>query len=164
MNSATRTPHTRTTKPHRGRWVALIAGTTLLGAAVLCANHVRQSTADRAGAYTAAVERIAAKKDWPQTPEALIRQFWDAVAKKDIDAACTFCPGSLRSDFAMYEKWTPQPAKAIGAPEAHPQKPGLTLYPVTVSFPHHPKKTVKMAVVKAADGRLVIDGQNTIWW
>jgi hypothetical protein len=102
--------------------------------------------------------------NWPGTEQQLIMQFWTALANKDIERACVLCPGSKPDDFAMFQKFTPQPATAIGHPEPHPQHPEVQLWPVTVPFPGFPKKTVKMAILRMDDGRLGINGQHTIWW
>lgn len=102
---------------------------------------------------------------WPKTPEALLREFWKAASKKDYDRMQVLCPGSLKKDFAThYDRFTPGPAKKIGEAQPHPLNASIKLYPVTVSFPGFPEKTIKMAVDKLPDGRLVVDGQNTIWW
>ena len=121
---------------------------------------------ERRKAATKALAKGAAEKEiWPASPEALIREFWEAAHNKDYDKLLVLCPGSVKSDFVTYyDKWTPSPAKTIGKPEAHPIVKGVVLYPTAVSFPGYPNKTIKMAVARSNDGRLIIDGKNSIWW
>jgi hypothetical protein len=74
-------------------------------------------------------------------------------------------PGSVPADFkTYYDKFTPSPPGSVGSPEPHPKVSGVTVYPVTVPFPWFPNKTLKMALSRTPDGRLVIDGRNSIWW
>lgn len=104
-------------------------------------------------------------QSWPATPQALVTDFWQAAHEKNYDRMVLLCPGSVRQEYeGYYGNFTPSPAKAVGAPGPHPLNPDIQLYPVTVSFPGFPEKTIKMAVVQAGDGRWVIDGQHTIWW
>ncbi len=120
---------------------------------------------DRKKAYMEAEEKIAAMKEtWPQTEEALIRAFWDAASRKDFDTCLLYCPGAVKSDFSMFDQFTPSPAKSVGAPEPHPTEPNQMLIPVNVPFPGFPNKTIKMATMRMNDGRLAINGQYTIWW
>lgn len=121
---------------------------------------------ERTEAYRHAIAKGAAESTaWPATPEALIRDFWNAAARKDYDRMVLLCPGSVKSDFkTYYDQWTPSAATAIGAPQTHSADVAVHVYPVTVPFPGFPKKTIKMAVRRAGDGRLVIDGRYTIWW
>jgi len=121
---------------------------------------------ERNNAYREAMREGAEESaTWPTTPESLSRDFWNAAHRKDYDRMALLCPGSVKSDFKThYDQWTPSPAAAVGAPETHPTDAAVSLYPVAVSFPGFPNKTVKMAVRRAEDGRLVIDGRRTIWW
>ncbi len=122
-------------------------------------------TDERERAWQDAIAKGAVQKDaWPRTPEALIREFWQSAARKDTDRLLVLCPGSIADDFKLMERWTPSPATAIGAAARDPQNPSVVLYPVTVPFPNFPNKTIKMAIGRLRDGRLIVDGQKTIWW
>lgn len=115
--------------------------------------------------YHAALERAGGMGSaWPATEQELIHAFWEAVSQKDFDRVLLYAPGSTRDDFKPLETFTPRPARAIGRPEPHPRHPDVTLWPTTVPFPMFPNKTVKMAIRTLDDGRLIIDGGNTIWW
>lgn len=103
--------------------------------------------------------------NWPATAEALIRDFWQSAHAKNFARMALLCPGSQGNDYSTYfSKWTPSPAKSIGAPVPHAKDPQTALYAVKVDFPLFSNKTVKMAVRPAPDGRLIIDGEKTIWW
>lgn len=104
------------------------------------------------------------KATWPKTEQELISQFWQAASGGDLDRAVIFVPGASRNDFAIMEKFKPGPLKSIGAPQPHPTVPGVTLWPVTIPYPNYPEKTIQMALMHLPDGRLAIDGKNTIWW
>jgi len=168
MNVRATTSHA--TESHQGiRWTIRIGIVAVIGLGITAFFLYRSDgsqAANRSEAYQAAVQAgIQAKDAWPETPEALIREYWQAAGRKDYDRLLVLCPGSLVNDFKKYyDFWTPSPAQSVGAPEPHPQDPKATLYPVKVPFPGFPNKTVKMAVRKTADGRYVIDGRNTIWW
>lgn len=119
----------------------------------------------RAAVFQSAVAEGAATKDgWPATEQALITEFWQQASQKNWDRMLVLVPGSTRKDFAIFDQFTPAPAKAIGEPRPLPGIPGVNHYPVTVPFPNFPNKTVMMAVVRLPDGRLIIDGSRTIWW
>ncbi len=120
----------------------------------------------RAQAYNQAMEKGHAQiATWPKTERELVLDFWGAVRRKDYERLTLLCPGSIADDYSPYcEKWTPEPPSAIGNPEANPSAPNFPLIPVKVSFPGFPNKTIKMALVRAQDGRLIIDGDHTIWW
>jgi len=124
------------------------------------------SREERIALYQEALQSGSAQAEsWPDTPQALIEDFWAAASQRDYQRLVVLCPGARVEDFKPhYDKWAPNPAKAIGQPEPHPQADGVSLYPVKVPFPGYPNKTVKMAVNQLPDGRLVIDGQHTIWW
>jgi hypothetical protein len=154
-----------TVSRHRGRWYAVGCFIVLAaGGFYTFAGDARPTEQDRMAAVRAATEAAAKAPDWPETPEELIRQFWDAAAKKDFAKCTTFCPGSVASDFLYYENFPPSPAKAIGKPQPHPKMTGVALYPVQVAFPGFPNKTVKVAIIQSPEGRWVIDGQRTLWW
>lgn len=163
----------RTQTGTEGSWLSrhwLLLVTIAAATAAMLAYRSAQSPGSaatqqsRSDVYRNAVKTAAAAKAWPDTPEQVIREFFDAASRKDFQKLTVLCPGSVASDYALYNKWTPSPAKAIGAPEQHPKAPGIAVYPTTVPFPGFPEKTVKMAVVRAPGGRWVIDGQHTIWW
>jgi hypothetical protein len=120
---------------------------------------------EREQLYQASVKDSAVKiPDWPKTEQDLITRFWQEASRGNIDGAIVYTPGGKKSDFAIFEKFRPQPAKAIGKPEPHPEAKHVTMWPVTVPFPGFPEKTVKMAIFRLEDGRLAIDGRYTIWW
>jgi len=154
----------------RGGWTlcALIVSAVVLGAVVygLHRSGSGASKESRAQAYQVAMAKAEAEKDsWPGSPEELIAQFWEAASRKDYPRLVILSPGSLESDYRKYyDQWTPSASSSVGKPEPHPQISEVTMYPTKVSFPGFPNKTVKMAVRKAADGRHIIDGRNTIWW
>lgn len=123
------------------------------------------SAEDRTALYLDAMERSeAAAEAWPQSQNAIVTDFWQAIHEKNWDVVTMYCPGSSKDDFFMYDKWTPSPVKAIGQPEPHPEAPGVMLLPIKVDFPGYPNKTIKLATMHLQDGRLAIDGQHTIWW
>jgi type II secretory pathway pseudopilin PulG len=161
----------RLSRNRRGRalvWlIAGIAGILLvvLGIGLKQQKEQREGS-ERAKAAAVAIEAGARQAPtWPATPQALIEEFWKAASAKDYARLMVLCPGSVEADFKRnYDQWTPSPARSIGPPEAHPRAQGVQLYPVKVDFPGYPGKTIKMAVAKLDDGRLAIDGQNTIWW
>lgn len=125
-----------------------------------------QDASEREAVYSESVEKGKSEiANWPETPQAVMKSFWDAAGRKDYKTLTLLCPGSKESDFKpYYDKWTPKGVQGFGQPEPHPLKSEITLYPVKVNFPNFPNKTVKMAVVQLEDGRWIIDGQNTIWW
>ncbi len=128
--------------------------------------HAQVSESERTEAFHKAIDSGRTDSaDWPATPEALIREFWSAASRRNYHRLLALCPGSTVEDFkSYYDQWVPSPARAIGRPERYPRNPSVVLYPVTVDFPGFPSKTVKMALRKLDDGRLVIDGGATIWW
>ena len=145
----------------------IVIGMIILGGVIFFGTSKQEANQleEREKAYVEAVEVGTADKDtWPETPRELIVEFWEAASRKDFERLAILCPGSIEDDYKMYEQWTPSPVQSIGKPESHPMKPNVTLYPVKVSFPEYPNKTIKMALTKLDDGRFVIDGQNTIWW
>lgn len=126
----------------------------------------------RAVVYRQAIRQGREITDWPTTPEALVRAFWDAASKKQYERMALYCPGSLASDYKKYfDQWTPSPVKEFGAaPHPGPQlrrapDEGVRFYYARVAFPFFPNKTVKMAVPPPLEGsQLSIDGQKTVWW
>lgn len=118
----------------------------------------------RAKAVAKAAEARLQDKSWPDTPEALIADFWNAASRKDYQRLLVLCPGAVAGDFKVYEQWTPSPAKQISALPADPAKPGLQLFAVKVPFPHFPDKTIKMAIRKDSRELLIVDGGSTVWW
>ncbi|CAN5361235.1 hypothetical protein BH09SUM1_BH09SUM1_18110 [soil metagenome] len=136
------------------------------GAKVYQSSHSSAPTDEqRMVSAVQSVKAADADPTWPATPEAVVKDFWKAASKKDYARLTVLCPGSQVSDFkAHYDSMTPGEATAVGAPQQHPTDKTVTLYPVTVPFPHFPKKTIKMAVTKTDAGKYVIDARNTIWW
>jgi len=168
MNAHTTPSHATESKPGV-RWAIRIGIVVAIGLGITAFFQYRPGGSHAAGrneAYHAAVQAgIEEEGTWPETPEALIREYWQAASQKNYDRLLVLCPGSLVNDFKKYyDLWTPSPAQSIGKPEPHPQHSTVTLYPVKVPFPGFPHKTIKMAVRKTEDGRYVIDGRNTIWW
>ncbi len=119
---------------------------------------------EREQLYTEATERAATNSDYPSTEQELIKQFWQSIVDADWKTTTMLCPGSQQKDFAMYEKWKPGPIKSVGVAEPHQKAPGVQMWPISTSFPGFPEKTIKLAVRKTEDGRLIIDGSHTIWW
>ena len=130
------------------------------------ASSDKASAERRAEAFQEAMKAGAAlKSTWPATPQAVVADFWSAAARKDWARILLLCPGTLESDFKPhFDKWTPEPPSSVGAAERHPIHKDVALYPVKINFPGYPNKTIKMAVRSAPDGRLIIDGENSIWW
>lgn len=120
---------------------------------------------ERVRIYRAALsEAEALAGSWPATEPELIRAFWEAVSLHDFDRMVLYAPGSVREDFKALETFTPGGLRKVGRPEPHPRDPEITLWPAQVPFPMFPNKTVKMAIRRLDDGRLIIDGGKTIWW
>lgn len=152
---------------HAWPWVlAFVIGAAAGGGAyvMLHGEYAAPTLEQRVAAQHAATEAIERSSEWPATPEALIRAFWEAAAKGDYAACAKLSPGAVENDFRFYKQWPPSPAKVIRAAEKHPKAPRVMVYPVTVDFPGFQDKTVKMAVVQGPGGRWVVDGQHTIWW
>jgi hypothetical protein len=119
----------------------------------------------RKSAYEEAVAAGAAQAaTWPKDEQQMAIRFWQDAAAKNWDQLLLYSPGATKDDFAIFMQFPPQQPKAVGKPEPHPTAQGVTLWPVTVPFPGFPNKTVKMAFFRLPDGRLAVDGQNTIWW
>lgn len=156
------TPKLALRQQQDGRWVISEKHSIWMPDNAPGAETMKQREEAHKKALEAGAKEIAT---WPKTPEALLRDFWNAASKKDYDRMQVLCPGSLKKDFAThYDRFTPSPAKSVGDAQPHPLNASIKLYPVTVSFPGFPEKTIKMAVDTLPDGRLVVDGQNTIWW
>lgn len=119
----------------------------------------------RKAAYETAAAAAASTADYPTKPEDLVRDFWKAVSESDTQRALLLAPGTTNKDLAIFDKWKPSPAKSVGPPEPHPSQPDAKLYPVELSFPGVPRKTLKMAVMQEkGSNRYYIHGGYTRWW
>lgn len=125
----------------------------------------RGSNSDRAEFYAQALAAgITQAATWPKSEADLLQAFWKCIAAKDYHQATIYCPGSKESDFGAYSAMPTKPEIEIGKPEAHPRAAGVTLWPIKVTFAGYGPKTIKLAINRAPDGRLLIDGQHSIWW
>ncbi len=147
--------------------IAVIALPLLaVGAAVFILwnpSKVETTPSERENLFAEARQRASQLGEpWPANERQLVLRFWQAIAEGDLDTATILCPGSKADDFSTYMQFRPRPATAVGNPEPHPTQPGVVLVPARVPFPGMPNKTIKLAILKIADGRLAIDGQHSI--
>jgi hypothetical protein len=71
-------------------------------------------------AKSQALEVIAAREQWPATPEDLCRAFWDARAKKDYKEMAILWPGSASLDWPAICKDDPDVTYVFGTASGSP--------------------------------------------
>jgi hypothetical protein len=104
--------------------------------------------------------------DWPATPEALLREFWAALGRADLQRVMVLNPGSVPADYNPYQELAGgfQTLKSIEADPAAEATEDRHNYIVTVDFARVRAKQLHMVVRRAEDGRYIIDGRATQWW